>query len=222
MAETGEQLFERFCAAFALKHERIAEAAANGEQRPDYHVTGSDGTEFVAEVKLVTPTDDEARDIARVYAGEVFATGGTPGERMRRLISKPNRQLKALDTGQPGVLVVFNPEFLLKRHTDPYSVLTAMRGLDTIDVQVPADSREHPVFGDLRSGKGKKMTSTGNTSTSAVICPTEGADGVWSTGVYHNRFAAHPLPVTAIQDTHVVHFRIADDERDWTPLSRAV
>lgn len=219
MAETGEQLFERFCSALALRHERIAEAAADGEQRPDYQVIGRDGTKFVAEVKLVTPSDEEARDIARVYSGEVFASGGTPGERMRRFISKANRQLRALGAARPGVLVVFNPEFLLRRHTDPYSILTAMRGFDTIDVHVPPDPREHPVFGALRSGKAKKMTASDNTSTSAVICPTEVADGVWSTGVYHNRFAAHPLPVAAIQDAHVVHFRIADDERDWTPLS---
>jgi hypothetical protein len=37
-----------------------------------------------SEVKLVSPRAEEARDITRVHRGEVFATGGTPEDRMRR------------------------------------------------------------------------------------------------------------------------------------------
>lgn len=218
MSETGEQLFERLCASLGLSHARIAEAPKQGEQRPDYRVIGSDGSCFVAEVKLVSPTAEEARDIERIYRGEIFAIGGTPGNRMRALIKKANPQLKALGEALPGVLVVFNPEVLLRRHTDPYAILTAMRGLDTIDVHVPLSPQESPVFGELRSGGGKKMTESSNTSTSAIICPEESAEGVWRIGVYHNRFAARPLPPGALRGIHAIHFRISDDERDWTPL----
>ena len=222
MTESGEQLFERFCASLDLEHERIAESTEQGEQRPDYRVVGSDGSRFVAEVKLVSPTAEEEREIARVHRGEISSSGGTPGDRMRRWIGKANQQLKALGDQVPGVLVVFNPEFLLRRHTDPYAILTAMRGLDTIDVYVPASPSEMPVFGDLRSGGGKKMTALNNTSTSAVICPEEVATGVWRTGVYHNRFASRPLVMSSLQEANVIHFRIADDERDWTPMRAAV
>ena len=222
MTESGEHLFERFCASLGLQHERIAEATEQGEQRPDYRVVGSDGAQFVAEVKLVSPTAEEARDIARVYRGEIFATGGTPGDRMRRWIGKANQQLKALGDQAPGVLVVFNPEVLLRRHTDPYAILTAMRGFDTIDVHVPLSPTKKPVFGELRSGGGKKMTPFHNTSTSAVVCPEEIAGGVWRTGIYHNRFAARPLAVSTLQEASAIHFRITDDERDWTQLRAAV
>ena len=109
MPESGEELFERFCTFLGLRHERIAEAEEQGMQRPDYRVVGSDGTRFVAEVKLVTPLVEEARDIARVQRGEIFASAGTPGDRMRRWIGKANQQIKALGDDAPGLLVVFNP-----------------------------------------------------------------------------------------------------------------
>lgn len=222
MPESGEDLFERFCTSLGLRHERIAEAEEQGMQRPDYRVVGSDGTRFVAEVKLITPSVEEARDIARVLRGEIVANGGTPGERMRGLIGRANQQLKALGDDAPGLLVVFNPEFILRRHTDPYAILTAMRGLDTIDVHLPRDPREAPVFGDLRSGGRKKMTASDNTSTSAIVCPEESALGEWRVRVYHNRFAVRPMDLGSLRGTSVVHFRIAGDERDWTPVRAAV
>jgi hypothetical protein len=215
MDETGEQLFEQFAASLGLAFERIAEAASDGEQRPDYRATGTDGSVFIAEVKVVTPSVDEARDIARVMRGEIFASGLTPGGRLRRFIGKANQQMKALGEAQPGVLVVFNPNPFLRRHTEPYSILTAMRGLDTIDVTVPTDSNVQPVFGELRSGPGQKMTADHNRSTSAIVCPEEVARGVWRVGVYHNRFAVRPLATSVIRGQHVTHFDIAADERDW-------
>jgi hypothetical protein len=222
MEETGEQLFERLCTRFGLGHTRISEAAKAGEQRPDYRVIGTDGSEFVAEVKLVTPTSEEARDIERIHRGEIFVTGATPGERLRRLIGKANQQLKALAEKSPGILFVFNPEFLLRRHTEPYAVLTAMRGLDVVDVQVPRDPRLSPQFGSLRSGPGKKMTEDANTSTSAVVCPVETRDGEWHVDVYHNRFAARQLCVSALQGETLKHWEIADNERDWAQITGAV
>ena len=105
MTESGEQLFERFCASLDLEHERIAESTEQGEQRPDYRVVGSDGSRFVAEVKLVSPTAEEEREIARVHRGEISSSGGTPGDRMRRWIGKANQQLKALGDQVPGVRV---------------------------------------------------------------------------------------------------------------------
>ncbi len=222
MSESGEQLFERLCASSSLRCERIPVAAEKGAQRPDFRVTGSDGSLFIAEVKLVSPTDEEARGLKRLHRGETVVTGGMPGDRMRRWIGKANQQLKDLGEEVPGILVVFNPEFHLRRHTDPYAILTAMRGLDTVDVHVPADPQEEPVFGVLRSGGGKKMTSSHNTSTSAVVCPQDTAIGKWYVGVYHNRFAARPLPPDALQGESVVHFQISEDERDWTPIRAGV
>jgi hypothetical protein len=219
ISESGEDMFERLCNRLALAFTRVEEASRQAERRPDYRVIGSDGSTFIAEVKTITPNPEEARDIARFESGEVFATGGTPGNRLRRLIGTANQQLKALATNAPGVLVVFNPEMFLHRHTDPYSILTAMRGLDVIDVEVPRDTYESPRFGELRSGPGKKMTSDVNTSTSALLCPHEVAKDEWRVAVYHNRHATQPLPASALAATGVTHWCIAGDERDWAPVS---
>jgi len=47
----------------------------------------------------------------------------------------------------PATLFVFNPEFVLRRHSEPYAVLTAMRGLDVVDVQLSRD----PISRELRT-----------------------------------------------------------------------
>lgn len=220
--EPGEEMFERLCARFGLPFSRIEEAPDEGERRPDYTVIGSDGHALVAEVKTVTPTAEEARDIERTLHGEIFARGGKPGERLRRMIGKANEQLKAIAGSNPGILVVFNPDLLLGWHTEPYAVLTAMRGLDVVDVQVSRDPSVRPTFGPVRSGPGKRMTENANTSTSAIVCPVEIKAGEWQANVFHNRHAARGLAVASLDLPGFHHWEIAEDERDWAPLPRAI
>ena len=197
--ESGEAMFERMCSALGLEAKRIPESAAQRQKSPDFEVVGLDGTAFHAEVKTVSPSPEEAEYIQAVYRGEVRVSGGTPGDRMRELIAKANKQLKAVaDHGWPGTLVVFNPELLLKWHTEAYSILTAMRGLDVVDVTVPLDPGVPPSFGPLRAGPRKRMTADANTTTAAIVCPREISSGNWEVDVYHNRHAARVLPFAAL------------------------
>lgn len=222
ITESGEEMFERYARELGIGTERIAEASERSERRPDFLVRGTNGAKFYAEVKLISPNKEEAEMILRAEAGEVVGTGGTPGERLRGLIGKANGQLKAVAVdGIPGVLVVLNPEIFISWHTDPYCVLTAMRGLDVVPVFVPPDPAQSPRFGELRSGPGKLMTQAANTSTAAVVCPIEVDRGVWRTNVYHNRHAARLLPPSALAGEHVYHWRISDDERNWAPMEHA-
>ena len=115
---------------------------------------------------------------------------------------------------------MFNPELFLRRHTDPYSILTAMRGLDVVDVQVPHDPRLSPRFGALRSGPRKKMTATDNTSTSAIACPVQVAGHEWHVDLFHNRHAARSFQAASLAGAGIKHWIVADDERDWIPLSQ--
>jgi hypothetical protein len=220
ISESGEVMFERLCAALSLASSKIPEAASKNESRPDFKVLGTDGSSFLAEVKLISPSRSEAHDISRFERGEIVLMGGTPGDRLRDLIGKANRQLRALSArGLPGVLVVFNPRLLLRWHTDPYSMLTTMRGLDVVDVKVPVDPRTAPALGPLRSGPKKQMTATSNTSTAAVICPHEEERDRWIVNVYHNRHAKRTFPVEALTHHSVQHWRLSDDERDWVEIS---
>lgn len=212
----GEEMFERLCAHLALRATRIEEVSHMGERRPDYEVVGNDGALFIAEVKAITPNAEELADIARLARREIFATSFTPGGRMRQLIRAANGQLRALADMGPGALFIFNPEVTLRLHTDPYAVLTAMRGFDVVDVAVPRDPGQPPVFGELRSGAGQRMTPRDNTSTSAIVTPIEVAPDEWHVSVFHNRFAARKIPISAIRGDSVKHWFISADERDWT------
>jgi hypothetical protein len=217
--ESGEAMFERLCAALDLTSSRVAAASILGKRRPDFLVEGMDGTVFYAEVKTISPNTDEADMILRNRRGEVVSAGGTPGERVRSLIGKANGQLKAMEDGRPGVLVVFNPEIFLRWHTDPYFILTAMRGLDVVDVRVPLDPRHPPQFGELRSGPKKRMTPDANTSTAAVICPIEVGIDEWRVDAFHNHHATIPLPPAALLHECVHHWWMSDDERAWRQLT---
>jgi hypothetical protein len=94
--ESGERMFERLCETLGLPASRIAEAVAAGEQRPDFEVRGTDGTAFHAEVKIISPNREESEFLQRFDKGEIFVMGGEPGDRLRGLINKANRQLKSL------------------------------------------------------------------------------------------------------------------------------
>ena len=220
--DPGTELFERLCAQLALDFDRLPESGVLGEQRPDFAVRGADGTAFYAEVKTISPTPEEAEQIRRVDRGGIGEFGGTPGSRLRSLITKVNGQLKALARdARPGVLVVFNPELSLSWHTEPYAVLTAMRGLDVVDVHVPRDARLAPQFGPVRPGPRKMMTDRANTSTSAVFCPREVAGGEWLVDVFHNRYAARPLSARAVVGAGVRHWSLSSNEHEWELLAPA-
>ena len=223
MTASSESLFEQFCAANALSCSRVPTADASGEQRPDYYVTGPGSRPFFAEIKEITPNPAEADQIRRVLAGEILAMSGTPGARARELIAKANPQLRAVTKGVvPGVLVIFNTEFLLHHHTDPYAILTAMRGLDVVPVLVPTDARKSPIFQDVRSGPKKRMTPQANTSISAIVLPCRTRDAQWQADVYHNRYAACALPPESLLGDSIRHWGIREDERDWERLHAAV
>jgi len=219
-----EAYFENFCAHLGLDWEIVPTASDAGQKRPDYLLTGLDRTQFYVELKTITPNQDEAKHLELLYGG---ATGLSvtvePGARLRDLIGKANPQLKAFaDRKRPGVLVVLNLEPALGHHTEPYAVLTAMRGLDVVPVRVPRDPRESPEFLDVRSGPKKRMTPEANTTISAILVLRQVYELGWVAEVYHNRFGSRPLPVSSIAGSGVRHWQVRSDERDWEPLPSAV
>jgi hypothetical protein len=166
---------------------------------------------LLVEVKTLEPNNEERLILARRACGEVVAGGGTPGERLRRELRSANAQLRPLAAGRqiPTLLVVLNNTDC-KIHTHSYSVMTAMQGLDVIDVQVPADPSVLPVFGRVHSGPERAMRRDANTSTSGVAILREvGAEDI-RLDVYHNRFAAVPLDPNGLRIAGVTQFRLPD------------
>ncbi|WP_420461657.1 hypothetical protein [Candidatus Palauibacter sp.] len=164
----SEELFRRFCEFQGWRVERIdAHSMPHGSSVPDFRIVRRSSRGIVVEVKQFDPNEEEQEAQRRLEAGGRGSLSGTPGKRLRGVISKANKQLKALGASEPGMLVVHNRtrNWL---HDDPDSVRTAMHGLDVIDVYVPAGHELPPAFGPRRPGPGKKLTADMNTSVSCV------------------------------------------------------
>ena len=159
--------------------------------------------------------------------------GGTPGHRLRQVITKANNQLKALGRADPGMLVVYN-RTPCELHDDPYAVLTAMRGLDVIEYDVSTDRGTPLVPVRERPGPGKKLTPEMNTSVSCIAVLREWFNGVaipfglsgpessgdreYALAVYHNPFAKHPLAPRRLLGSRVTHYRMTGDQSSsWEP-----
>jgi len=200
----SEDMFEELCRSVDIACERVDETTS---RTPDYEVKFS-GHRIVAEVKQFDPNDEEAESIRRMEAGGIGGTTTEPGDRIRKAIRSAAKQLKALSKGAcPTMLVVYNNSGA-GQHTDPYSVATAMQGLDVVPVLVPKDPAHSPQFQDTRSGPGKKMTPNANTTISAIAVLSTNFDDNSILCVYHNRHARNPIDPEWLRHPFVHHFRL--------------
>jgi hypothetical protein len=216
----SERLFVAFCAQREIPCVRVETASIAGERRPDFRLTGHTGTSIATEVKQFDPSPEEAALIKRSLAGEVVLRGGVPGARLREVIGRANAQLKALSGGiQPGLLVVYNNVSGSFYHTEPYAVLTAMRGLDVVPVLVPRDPRESPTFLPMRPGPKKKLRADANTHISAIGILSQPSDETLYLSVYHNPHARVRLNKTDLNVSGIGHYVMRRDQSDWDRLA---
>jgi hypothetical protein len=210
----SEALFAALCEDSGIDCERVQESTTANERRPDFTIVlGND--RVVVEIKQFDPNAEEARLLEALRRGEQIVSGGVPGERIRRAIASAGPQLRGMSLGViPALLVVYD-NVGLGRHTDPYAVLTAMRGLDVVPVLIPPSVREAPVFLDSRPGPRKKMTGTSNTSISAVAVLHDGVDGQGHLSVYHNPHAVTRMDMTGLRMSRITHFVMKGDQSGW-------
>jgi hypothetical protein len=214
----SEQLFRELCEQIGIRCDRVAVAEGAGERRPDFRVIGHQGTSIFVETKQFDPSPEEQEQISRTMRGETVVRGGMPGGRLREVIGRANAQLKALSQGRsPGLLVVYNNVFGGSYHTDPYAVLTAMRGLDIVPVIVPRDPRESPTFLDARPGPKRKLRPDANTHVSAIAVLYMPPTAKLGLLVYHNPHARTPLAVADLHSPAVDHFLMLADQSGWEP-----
>jgi len=197
-------------------------ASIIGERRPDFQLIGHQGTSIVAEVKQFDPSPEERALVERTLAGEIVVRGGTPGARLREVIDRANAQLKALSGGkQPGLLVVYNNVLGGSYHTEPYAVLTAMRGLDVVPVLVPRDPAESPTFLPARPGPRKKLRADANTHISAIAILSQPSSDTFDFAVYHNPHARTALHPTDLHAGGIRHLVMREDQSGWDPVRSA-
>lgn len=203
MASTiSERLFESFCCQAGVRWRRIPESS---ERRPDYEIFPHAVRVFV-EVKQLDPNAEEKLLAARRARGEVVAFGSTPGERIRRQVREANPQLKRLASGKSPTLVVIFNNTDCHLHTDPYGVMTAMMGIDTVDVSVPVNPCQSPTFGPTYSGKQRGMRPDANTTISGIAVLRADDPASLYLDLFHNRFARCPLAPRVFRSLHVRQF----------------
>jgi hypothetical protein len=189
---SSEELFEQYCAKSGIEFSRIAEE--QDQKRPDYEVLFRD-LKVVVEVKEITPNPEERVAKKQLPEKVSAVTVMTPGKRIRKKISDASPQIKAATKGNaPSLLVLFD-EGQTTRHLDAYHVLVAMHGFQQLHIIVPNDMSQDPEVVGKSFGPGKKMTEDQNTSISALgVLGVPGPDQI-SLLVYHNLYAAVPIPV---------------------------
>lgn len=218
----SEQLFERFCVQRRIVADRIPTADTTSEKRPDYRVRSRRRrarTVFV-EVKEIQPTTEEAAEIRKVFSGGVGSFSTEPGAKLRAIIRTAVPQLKAvIRPDDPAIIVVNEPSGMLRQHVDPYSVLTAMRGLDEVPVFIPHDHSIEPWFGARQVGGKRKMTPSLNTSVSAIALLHPHGQMATRLDVFHNGFARCPLRLSDLQGHWIRHFTMTRDLNGWRLFS---
>ena len=191
---TSEIFFEQFCTQHLVRWESIATAASQGFKTPDYAIYPKE-TKVIAEVKEVQENAAERlqRETLEEVGWSTFGERGVKvGDRARDLITTAAKQLRRTAKGKhPALIVIYNPAFLLSHHTEPHAIKAAMYGFDQIVLGfAPIYMRRKPRLIDRKSGPGRKMGAQFNTTISAVaVIDSRGLT------IYHNVFAAIPLPV---------------------------
>src|ERR1700740_2286918 len=188
----GETFFEQFCADHKVRWEPVPTKASSGEKTPDYPVYPN-GTKVIAEVKDIqeSPTERQQREQLERVGWSTFGSGKVGG-RARDTIGTAEKQLKRMAKGKcPAMIVIYNPSFLLRHHTEPHAIKAAMYGFDTFILGLaPIYMRQKPRLLDRKSGPGRTMGTQCNTTISAVSVLDHR-----ELTIYHNVFAAIPLKI---------------------------
>jgi hypothetical protein len=204
---TSEIVFEQFCTQHQVRCDPIATEASHGLKTPDYAIFPKE-TKVIAEVKEVqeNATERQQRQKLEEVGWSTFGSGKV-GDRARDIIETAAKQLKRMAKGKsPAIIVIYNPSFLLRHHTEPHAIKAAMYGFDTYILGlVPIQIRQKPRLLDRKSGPGRKMGTQCNTTISAVSVLDHGG-----LTIYHNVFAAIPLKIELFRGIAVAQFNLGE------------
>ena len=89
---------------------------------------------MIAEVKDIqeSPTERQQREQLERAGRSTFGSGKV-GDRARDIIGTAAKQLQRISKGKcPAMILIYNPSFLLRHHTEPHAIKAAMYGFDTV------------------------------------------------------------------------------------------
>ncbi len=213
MLTEAESLFEQFCDERALPFRRLPEGDST---IPDYELQLRDVTVAV-EIKQLDPNVDDQEHAANFENRETRARFISMG-RVRQKLRVGAKQLKSYTKKNfPGIVILFDtmgPTGCL----DPMCIAYSMYGENQTPQPIATDRQDDPWIARLSSGGKRAATDTRNTSLSAVaLLRRSGTEAILSIDVFHNRFAAHALPVELLRYDGVRHFAFASWDRQTLP-----
>jgi len=217
---TSEDLFERFCKENNIGYSKIEESTI---KTPDYEIE-IDGLTVITEIKQIDPNKEEKELIRKLENGEMVTTGGTPGDRVRSKIKSASPQLSKLAKGKyPSIVVLFNNiPFALGNPTEAYNIRVGMYGLESIVLSVPNNYEAPPTVKDRKFGPKRKLTEEHNTTISAVAVLSKNQEGELRLEVYHNQFAAIPLPHGLLSTRNVSEYVLSENQtgvfQEWKSI----
>lgn len=215
----SEEQFEAFCQNRGIPLQRIPESDT---RTPDYQID-IDSERIIVEIKETSPNPEEIEsDLLLKERGYGNVTGGTPGDRVRKMIRSASGQLKARSNGVlPTLLVVFDRGRVVG-HVEAYQIRVAMYGLEQIYLAVPPLGHGVPYATGAGHGPKRKMTETDNTSISAIGALVMTGPDSHILYVYRNRFAKVPLAPQLLQRFGVTHYDLGVGEHgfasDWVEI----
>ena len=214
----SELLFEDYCKRVEIDCKPIE--GEDDAKTPDYELV-IDGRKIIAEVKEFTRNRKE-RESYRLLEERSYGNvlHEKPGARVRKKIVDSSPQIKAKTEGRyPGMLVLYD-NGQIAGHLAPYHIMTAMYGLEVMDVYVPKDPSIRPYWSGTRFGPNRKMTEAANTSISAIgaLVVVTVPDLILKLHIYHNAFAAVPVDPILLTCRGIVQYQIDSETRTWVEL----
>ena len=206
----SEILFERFCGESRIRFTPIPPESEARRRTPDYEFHLQEPP-ILVEVKQIDPNPDDKALLRQLQETEMYEFQDALGKRLRGKISKASSQLKArVRTDQPALLIVYNNVDVIRGFTTPRQMMSAMYGQHEV---VLTRSHGGPLAQLLsfspRLGGNRRLTLEHNTTISAVAVLFEGPEGPYLI-VYHNRFAANPIPPEVLRRPRILQRSIRE------------
>jgi len=215
MPTKSEALFDHYCNLRDYQSEPI-EAGGGLGKTPDRVVSTPFG-QLIAEIKELTPNDEDKRQIEELKQQGWTTGGGRPGARTFSVIKRAAPQLKRFaDRGLPCVLVLFDNiviDGMRPRagciHLESSFIDFGMYGLQAVHLspESPEPGSRLVQVADGRGGR-RQMTDDARVYIGALAVLYEHPETSEPLlYVYHNYFAEVPLSPQIFRGPHDRHFR---------------
>jgi len=215
----SEELFHKLCKKEKIDIEKIQTQSDKSIKTPDYRLTKG-GLQFGAEIKELADNPVEKTIINKVDSGKIVCdTYINDGRRIKSKIKKAGPQLKAQFKGEvPTILVIYDNRHFLNQFDSPSEEIKAAMfgGMETwISQDNPISSKGLDIF-----NRNRKLTSSSNTSISAIAHIYIANNNDVNMSVYHNPHASSKFTHGLLVSTRISEFAMQDlsNWREWSKI----